>query len=245
MTANIRMTTDIDKIKHITHEWPSHAAAPGTHQKVFDLVQRHLPSPTGMRIADLPCGAGLFAKRLGDLGVDVVPVDIAAVTPFHADPAKRVLADANQPLPFSDGHFDALVTIEGIEHLENPSQFLRECARVVKPGSRIFLSTPNVDSFRSRRYVAMNGFHRYFGPVNDTDKDSGHLHPIDMVFMRGACLRAGLNILEVTVNRIEKRSWISEFLRKRLTRKLPHYMQGEVPFYGDCIIYVLEKPVAK
>ncbi len=238
------MTANTDKIKHITHEWPAHAAAPGTHQKVFDLVQQYLPQAKGMRIADVPCGAGLFSKRLAELGAEVVPVDIAPVSPFHADPATRVLADANQPLPFPDGSFDALVTIEGIEHLENPSHFLRECARLVRPGSKIFLSTPNVDSFRSRRYVGMNGFHRYFGPLNDTDKDSGHLHPIDMVFMRGACQRAGLRILDVAVNRIEKRTLLSEFLRKRMTRKLPTYMHGEVPFYGDCIIYVLERPSA-
>ena len=228
-------------MKHITNEWPQHAAAPNTHNRVLELIGKYLPRPAGLRICDVPCGAGAFSTRLAQLGADVTPMDIAAVEPFLADRARRILSNANQRFPFDDGHFDALVTIEGIEHLENPSQFLRECARVVKAGSLIFLTTPNVDSFRSRRYLFLKGFHRYFGPVNDFDKDSGHLHPIDMVFFRGAAQRAGLEILEVTVNHIDKKSWLSELLRPRLTSKLPHYMQGDAPFYGDVIIYVLKR----
>ena len=60
------------------------------------------------------------------------------------------------------GELDAMISIEGIEHLENPSLFVRECARVVKPGGLVFLSTPNVDSYRSRRSVHLHGFHKYF-----------------------------------------------------------------------------------
>lgn len=228
-------------LKHLTNEWPAHAAAPNTHNRVLELVRQYYPELKGVRICDLPCGAGAFSNRLAGMGADTVPVDIAAVEPFLADASRRVLADANQRLPFADGEFDAFVTIEGIEHLENPSFFLRECARVIKPEGRIFLTTPNVDSFRSRRYLFAYGFYRFFEPVNDTDKDSGHLHPIDMVFFRGAAQRAGLEIAEVTVNRIEKKGWFSERLRSSLVRKLPEYMRGEVPFYGDVIIYVLKK----
>ena len=229
-----------DSQQHLTNEWPAHAAAPNTHNRVLELVRQYFPSLDGVRVCDLPCGAGAFSRRLAELGADIVPVDIAAVEPFLADPARRLLADANQRLPFDDGTFDLFVTIEGIEHLENPSYFLRECARVIKPGGRIILSTPNVDSMRSRRYAFGYGFYRFFEPVSDTDKDSGHLHPIDMVFFKGAIRRAGLEIVECTVNLLQK-TWLSERLRPLLVKKLPADMRGEVPFYGDVIIYVLKK----
>lgn len=227
--------------RHLTNEWPEQSAAPQTHERVLELLGRHFRSLQGLRIADVPCGAGAVSRKLASLGAAVVPIDIARIEPFLAAPEALVLADANERLPFDDEAFHAVVTIEGIEHLENPSRFLRECARVLKPGGRLFLTTPNVDSLRSRRYALLYGFHRYFGPATDTDKDSGHIHPIDMIFMHGAAKRAGLTILETAVNRVEKKGWLTELLRPRLTRYLPAYMRGEIPFYGDCIIYVMAR----
>ena len=230
----------IDKSQ--TNEWGEHAAAPNTHNRVWQLLNQYLPQAQGLKVLDVPCGAGLFAAKLQTLGMDVTGMDIAHVEPFRFDVSRRVLANANEGLPFEATRFDALVAIEGIEHLENPSLFLRECARVLKPGGLMFLTTPNPDSFRSRRYVMFRGHHRYFHAVNDLVKDSGHLLPIDMIFFRGACARAGLEVVETTVNQIKGRNVFTELLRGLLTRKLPAYMRGPVPFYGEVIIYVLRKP---
>ncbi len=204
-------------------------------------MQKHLPGLAGLSVLDAPCGAGAFSARLGTLGAQVIPMDIEAVEPFYADRSRRVLADANQTLPFPDGSFDAMVTIEGIEHLENPSFFLRECARVVKPDGWVFLSTPNVDSFRSRKYVFLHGYHKFFGPWSDTHKDSWHLLPVDMVFLRGAAGKANLEIVDMAVNDMSGRNPFKEILRPLLVRKLPPYMRGPVPFYGEVIIYAMKK----
>lgn len=230
------MSSEIQEI------WPAHAAAHGTHDRMFDMIAKHIGNMAGVTICDIPCGAGLFSKRLADAGMQVAAVDIEAVEPYLFDASKRVLADANQGLPFDSAKFDSLVTIEGIEHLENPTCFLRECARVVKPGGWVFLSTPNVDSFRSRKYVMFRGYHRFFGPQSDLTKDSGHLLPIDMIFFKGAAARVGLEIIDISVNNLSGKSIIKEWLRKLLMRKLPISMRGEIPFYGDVIIYALRKP---
>lgn len=222
-------------------QWPEHAAAPNTHNRVFELVQQYLPQAEGKTLCDLPCGAGAFSARLSQLGAEVTAVDLEAVEPFYFDKAKRVLADANLPLPFEDGQFDMMVSIEGIEHLENPSAFVRECARVVKPGGLILLSTPNVDSYRSRRSTHIHGFHKYFKPITGEQKMAWHLHPIDMTFMRGALRKAGLDIVEVAVNRMHGMGVLSEMLRPMFTRKLPQELKGPIPYYGEVIIYVLRK----
>lgn len=223
-------------------DWPEHAAAPNTHNRVLELVQHYLPNPVGLQVCDLPCGAGMFSARLSRLGMEVTAVDLEAVAPFYFDKARRVLADANLTLPFADGEFDALVSIEGIEHLENPSSFMRECARLVKPGGLVILSTPNVDSYRSRRSIYAHGFHKYFKPVSAYHKMAWHLHPIDMVFVRGAARKAGLEILEVAVNRMTGKNFWSEALRPVFNRKLPAELRGEIPYYGEVIIYILKKP---
>lgn len=224
-----------------TDQWPEHAAAPNTHKRVFELVRQYLPEGKGKKVADLPCGAGSFSARLAQLGMEVTAVDLEAVEPFYFDKEKRVLADANLPLPFADGELDAMISIEGIEHLENPSLFARECARVVKPGGLVFLSTPNVDSYRSRRSTWVHGYHKYFRPMTPEQKMAWHLLPVDMTFMRGALRKAGLEIVEVAVNRLHGKSFVSELFRPFFTRKLPAELRGEIPYYGEVIIYVLKR----
>jgi ubiquinone/menaquinone biosynthesis C-methylase UbiE len=205
------------------------------------MISKHMKSLHGVTICDVPCGAGMFSQRLADMGMEVTALDIEAVEPYLFDPSRRVLADANQGLPFEANNFDSLVTIEGIEHLENPTGFLRECARIVKPGGLVFLSTPNVDSFRSRKSVMYRGYHRYFRPLSDKTKDSGHMLPIDMTFFRGAADRAGLDIIEIGVNDLSGKTFFKELLRKFLVRNLPSVMHGEIPFYGDVVIYAMRK----
>lgn len=225
----------------ISDKWATHAAAPDTHKRVFELVRQYLVSPQGKRVCDLPCGAGAFSAELAGLGCDVTAVDLETVEPFQFDRERLVLADANLRLPFEDSEFDMMVSIEGIEHLENPSFFVRECARIVKSGGLVILSTPNVDSYRSRRSVHIHGFHKYFRPLSAEHKMAWHLHPIDMTFMRGALRKAGLKLVEITVNRMHGKSVMSELLRPLFTRKLPDELRGPVPYYGEVIIYVLKK----
>ncbi len=223
--------------------WHEHAAVHNTHERVLDMVIRLLSALAGRMTLDVPCGVGALSARMAATGLSVTSVDIEAVEPFRYDPKRRVLANANLGLPIPDQEYDLVVSVEGIdgiEYLENPSAFLRECARVTRHDGLVIISTSNVDSFRSRRWALVRGHHRFFGPQGDATKDSGHLHGIDMIFFRGAAARADLEIIDVAVNDISK-SWFSEFFRPWLTRRLPAAMQGEIPFYGDVIIYGLRK----
>jgi SAM-dependent methyltransferase len=71
----------------------------------------------------------------------------------------RVLGDLHG-LPFRNGVFDAVVSIQVLEHLQEPGEGIREMARVLKPGGQLILTTvqhweihqePN-DFFRFTRY---------------------------------------------------------------------------------------------
>ncbi len=228
-----------------TTSWPAHAAAVGTHETVMKVIDQHVTSLNGKRVCDLPCGAGLFSQQLHDKGAEVYAFDIEDVQPYFGPKEKRVLADANYFLPVESDTFDLIVSIEGVEHVENGSHLLREMARCMRDDSRFFVSTPNVDSFRSRIVSIWKGYPKYFNPLDMETKASGHLQPVDMVFMHGAAKRAGLEIIDIqTVPNSRDKGlglWLQELVRPWLTKSLPLKMQGKIPFYGDVIIYVMKK----
>jgi SAM-dependent methyltransferase len=58
----------------------------------------------------------------------------------------RVVHVATERLPFDDAAFDAVVVIDVHEHLSDPAPLNRELWRVVRPGGRIIVTTPNGDN---------------------------------------------------------------------------------------------------
>lgn len=59
------------------------------------------------------------------------------------DPVRFVQHNANRGLPFEDASADYVVCLEVMEHLENPTHFLAEVKRVLKPRGKLVLSVPN------------------------------------------------------------------------------------------------------
>ena len=108
------------------------------------------------RVLDVPAGGGLQTATLEALGFRVCSVDLFPLGRPHSGQL-WICADANDPLPFRTGGFDYLLCREGIEHLEDQMGFLRECARVVKPGGRLILTTPNLMHLAARMSAFLTG----------------------------------------------------------------------------------------
>jgi 2-polyprenyl-3-methyl-5-hydroxy-6-metoxy-1,4-benzoquinol methylase len=66
-------------------------------------------------------------------------------------------ADMESRLPFPDASFDIVLCVEGIEHVQNRHATLAEFRRVLAPGGRLLITTPNLLSMRARAAYFLSG----------------------------------------------------------------------------------------
>jgi SAM-dependent methyltransferase len=160
------------------------------------------------RVLDVPCGEGAFLARARALGHDAWGVDLERR--LRVPDAPFVVADMNHSLPFARAAFDAVVSLDGIEHLERPFDFVRDCARVLRPEGVLILSTPNVSALRSRWRWMLTGFHnKGKTPLDETAPTPWH-HVSLMGFplLRYALHRNGFRITAIRANRVKLASWL-------------------------------------
>lgn len=108
--------------------------------------------PKNAKILEVGCGLGFFLKWLKNK-YEVAGIDIS----YEAiSIAKKILEDTNlfvcdaQQLPFKDNIFHCVIAFDVIEHLQSPSEFFKEVARVLKKGGLLVISTPNPESLGAR-----------------------------------------------------------------------------------------------
>jgi 2-polyprenyl-3-methyl-5-hydroxy-6-metoxy-1,4-benzoquinol methylase len=110
-------------------------------------------------LVDVGCGRGALWEMLrGEFasycGLDAVPYD-----GFPID-GSFLKADLDCPTwPIEEGIADLVLSLETIEHLENPWAFMRGLARIAKPGAWVMVTTPNQLSGLSLLALAAN--HRF------------------------------------------------------------------------------------
>lgn len=115
---------------------------------------RHLPTPApGARLVDIGCGSGAFVKRARSLGyaAEGLEFDENAVRAAQAaglDVRQGSLPDTGLP----DAHYEAATLSQVIEHVHDPLAALRDIHRILKPGSLLWVATPNANAAGHRRY---------------------------------------------------------------------------------------------
>ena len=129
----------------------------------------------GARILDAPCGGtAALTCALRERGFHTIGADIDPEAAARLGSAFKNV-DLDSPLPWSDQSFDAVISTEGIEHLENHFSFLREIHRVLKPGGTLVLTTPNITALRSRvRFFGSGFFGRDARPLNENARHPLH-----------------------------------------------------------------------
>lgn len=118
-----------------------------------DRFLKWLDLAPGKTLLDVGCGAGGPALRIAAItGCSVVGVDVheQAVTTASSLAVQRGLPDradfrvidANGPLPFSDGSFDAITCIDAINHFDDRPRIIADWVRTLKLGGRLLFTDP-------------------------------------------------------------------------------------------------------
>lgn len=119
--------TKSDYTKYFTPEEQSYLRNHYLDKSVLELIKNY------DNILDVGAGAGVFSKKLQDMGKKVTCVDINEknVEYMKKQGLNAQIGDIRR-LPFKDGEFSLVIGMEVIEHLKDPSEGLKELFRVGK-----------------------------------------------------------------------------------------------------------------
>ncbi len=148
---------------------PAGLAAPDLQLRLKFLLAR---VRAGERVLDVGCGEGRFTAELAAAGADVVGIDVAGeplrrARVAHPDVDVR-LVDAFASWPLADASFDAVWAGEVVEHVADTAGWLSEVRRVLRPGGRLLVSTPNHSRLAVLRLaLSARAFDAHFDPRAD------------------------------------------------------------------------------
>ena len=105
----------------------------------------------GKRVLDVGCGGGILSEAMARLGASVTGIDLSEkplrVAELHL--LESGLSVSYERISAEDlsktqaETFDVVTCMELLEHVPDPASSVAACARLAKPGGRVFFSTIN------------------------------------------------------------------------------------------------------
>src|SRR5436309_4963137 len=230
-----------------------------THRKVLEIFSRF---PERGRLLEIPAGEGALAWQLGKLGYTVTAGDIDPSF-FKVGSIPCIYLDLNQKFPIEDDEYDFVSCIEGIEHLQDQFRFVRECHRVLRPGGRLVLSTPNILNLASRLKFLLSGFYSLVPrPINEFSQVPvfDHINPVAYYQLRYMLHTQGFRIVRTETDLLRRGATALYFLtplirlysirtmrketdpeQRRANREIRQVMTSRALLLGRTLILVAEK----
>lgn len=179
----------------------THGESTGVDPAILREVQRLLVAGAARdcRVLDLGCGNGYFSERLGKAGFVVVGVDHSAT---GIEQARRHHRNASFAQVDGEdlhgmqalGAFDAVVSIEVIEHVRSTSAFVRSLRESLRPGGIAIVTTP-YHGYLKNLLIAATGRHdSHYNPL----WEGGHIKFFSRRTLASAFVSQGFEVLEMS-----------------------------------------------
>lgn len=185
------------------------------HERVAEILKDY---PRGS-LLDVPAGEGALASRLIRLGFQVRCSDLYTEI-FRLPGVEIRRGDLSKELPYADAEFDYLTCVEGIEHIENPQQAVREFARVLRPNGHLIVSTPNILNIEERLKWLFYGYTSHFKPLSrehlenlratygEMEEVALHVNPVSYSELRYTLEKYGFELLATLRDKPKKNLWV-------------------------------------
>jgi SAM-dependent methyltransferase len=98
------------------------------------------------KVLDLGCGRGDFLEPFKNADIDISGVDFAENSIRELKKRGYAVKQCDfekNTVPFGDDYFDIVFSKSVIEHLSDPGKYLSEIKRILKPGGRLIIMTPD------------------------------------------------------------------------------------------------------
>lgn len=176
-------------------------------------------------VLEVACGTGQGLGYLAKTANRVVGGDIDDVNLRHAHAhydgrsnIEVIKIDAHQ-LPFGEHSFDTILLYEAIYYLENPEKFLKECARVLRPGGTLIICSVNREwsdfnpSPFSQRYFSALELTELFGAAGFNKSEIFGAFPVDNASLKSRVI-SRIKRTAVSLNLIPKTMKGKEWLKR-------------------------------
>ena len=155
----------------------------------YDFKAMYLQTRPGARLLEIGCGSGDQLAFLQGLGWQVEGLDVDLVAAGVASArGLKVHVGSLEEQCFPARQFDAIVSSHVIEHVHDPVGLLRECSRILSPGGRLVIITPNTTSW----------LHKWFGSNWLALDSPRHLHLFNSISLRRAAEHSGFSVRVIT-----------------------------------------------
>jgi ubiquinone/menaquinone biosynthesis C-methylase UbiE len=185
------------------------------------------PSLTGLRVLDLGCGMGGFARAARELGADeVVGIDVSermlAEAKARTDDARvRYIHGAIESTRFADASFDLVTSSLVLQYIQDYASVVRHIARVLRPGGRFAFSVEHpIMTCQSQSWATAPDGTRLHWPV-DCYRDEGIRKTrwfVDNVIKYHRTIATYVNVLidaGLNIVRLEEPEPLAEFVQQR------------------------------
>ncbi len=153
--------------------------------------------PPGATVLEVGCSQANASLLAAERGLRAVGLDrdvraLAYARRKHEQGDLAVVCGQAEALPLADGSCDAVLATEILEHLPDPAAALWEMRRVLKPGGRLVVTTPNADFIHER--LPSYAEHAPGATASPQADAAGHLFAFTLAELRALIRGVGFTV---------------------------------------------------